>query len=282
MNRSACLAVVLTLLTPSVPASSNPKLADYLAGRELLVEGTALTTVTGRYLSSGSCSGSPATRSRDVTIRVRKVIAGVAPDSVVTIRCGPLAGEPPASGAHVLGYAFRDECDGWKLHGSVFTIASDGRLGHPTAQYGPASWPELKGELEERRDRISDSPFRQFDSACLVRVNEIEPTGPESFPRFHTQAVRSFLGESGFPHELAFVPLPGTVCSSVEVGDTLLVPVRTGDGPVVAFSCCPSAMVVKNGFLAFFGVPLTSFQSRVVLRGEAGFHLREILAADPR
>jgi hypothetical protein len=263
--------------------------AEYLLARELVVEATLLSADKVDRTLLGGCFAFPKMKSRDLRLRIRRVIFGTAEDTTIVISTLGQPTFPPAllvSGARVIAWADRLCSDGWRPHGNMVIITDGGELVghynveglflHDGPEDQPVTYTALNAKLAMLAARHSTKYFDEKAAVGLVRVRAFHRKGPGAFA-YECDSLRWVMGEAERLPRFVDVDSGNLNCGVAQVGDSLLVPVAAGGpGDRVALPGCSGAMVVKHGFCTGFGVPLPLL-SRALSATPTGLQVRPFL-----
>jgi hypothetical protein len=254
------LMAVLGLLIPPTSDAAERDWPRHLATRDLLVEGRVISVRDSVRIEAAP------NFKREVTLAISEVLAGVAPDTVFSIRV-PRANDHLAIGEVVLAWGYRADSDAFRLHGGFVQISQD------------AERRSLVARVKRLRNLSPSRPFDRFMAACLVRVTGSRPTDENHYPVFRVEAIRWEIGDGHqFPREVVFHNPATNNCAFVEIGDTLLIPVTVSAPESVTLPSCPNSCLIHQGRLSAVNLSLEEFGARAIRKEEHGYVLRKILS----
>lgn len=295
----AILGVIAALALFSLPRSSQADeptdFGEYLSRMDLVVEGTvtAVDTVFRTRLGGCGVTGLGPTKSWDIHIRVSRVVLGTAEDSSVvltTLGRSQFPGPGLRPGVRVIGWAHRNCSDGWRLWGNVVLVSSSGLLipdhhnagsirlqGQPRTR--PIRFTALDSSLAEKVEMSSVRAFEGAASVALLRVTALTP-GAGSTYSLACDSLGVLMGLAGrVPRYVDMDPLEGCT-RAVGVGDSIVVALPTGfSAERLNWRGCSSSLLVKERFVAGFGVPL-DFLNYAIRRDGDQLQVRPFIARE--
>ena len=280
------------MVVPGTPTPPPVDFAEFLTGRDLVVEGTlsAVDTVVRTPLGGCGSSGFPARAGQDYTIQISRVIYGTAEDSSIIISDLVRDVFPPGvlvPGARVIGWGFRNCIDGWRLWGNVAVVTAGGHLvGHIWSEEGlwvkgqpkgqPIAFSTLDAMLVAKASNHGANFYHGKKAVALVRLTDIvvQPTGGVSYT---CDSLGWIMGSATrVPQYLDFPQMPFCYYGAHR-GDSLTVPVpEVFVGDRLSVGACPKALQVKNGYAPGFGVPL-EYLPWAIEQQETGLAVRPFL-----
>lgn len=271
--------------------------ADFLAARDLVVEGTLISAdeLSRQRLETCGVTGMGLFAVTDIHVAVTRVWHGVADDStlLVTVLGRPaFTSGPLAPGTRVLVWAYRDCHDGWRLWGRFCVITASGvilgQLGSDPSMFSlrnrdplvPTTYAALDSAMGSGATAMSSTAlFEGTSGVALLRLTGVTRRGAEGFT-YECDSLGWVTGSATRAPRFVEFPLIPDCFTNIFVGDSLIVPVpSTFAGERLAIQGCPSAFEVRKNFAVGLGVPVPFLD--YALRNEQGtLHVRPFVAKD--
>ncbi len=277
---------------PYLSPTDSSDFADYLLDKQVVFRGRLVQVEQGMY---GRRFGE-SVRAARLTVRDVQPLVGVCEDSVLTVikpdgwHMKPLI---PQDGVEVLGWAFRDRENSWRLSGEVLFADKSGILSTPqayvpnlglrattgtTRELAPATSISLVRAIAERRD---DHALSVFEGATGVwRVRVAWAVANERGIEFGVLPIELAIGTGKRPSLVWRFAWRANCFLDIQVGDELLLPARmqptTSD--VQVLEVCPYSLSVSDGFSRGLGVDTDRVEDALEF-SSGRVHVREFLRA---
>jgi len=281
-------------LTPPVQAQESSSLphsgwfmppaprtfAEFLiSGQDLVVIGTVLDVSETRrgFVRMPELMSCPIT---EIRLRVEEPMFGSATDSVIDMTLVE-TGFGLKPGERVLAWGSYTPEDNWRIRGRLLRVDDDqlrGRQGEPA--FVDSVGPRESLSLSEVRLGAGSGrhPSTIFNGMRTIALAKLRGSSrwSEAGAVYEVDSLGWVIGQGeSVPRIVTFPALPGCF-PGIFPGDTLLVPLPPGfRGTVLTLTHCPSALLVKSGFVRGLGTRLSDVNRSLEFVGSM-LHVRPV------
>ena len=291
-----CLIALALKATPATatagPVQPHRSIVPVLSTSHVVARGVVLGAGRSQRRYIAACGGDTLQDAHafDTTLRLTGVLLGTLDDSIVVISTVGRPFPTTSIGAEVLFWGLRLCQDSWRLWGWYCGLDDSGALVIPPGD--PDDFYRLEGQLETASLATVDSALQASASASigpaltnavalqLCRVTAVH-YGEDRAVLYTVDTLRTFVGAVSRRVTSVRIVWPPSECAFyVSPGDSLLVPVRLSDSDdVINIDGCISALLVRNGYVPSYGVPLEFLHAAVLQEG--GVIRRRRILYDP-
>ncbi len=278
----------IPILNAYVSPTDSSDVVDKLVDFPLCFRGKLVRIEFGQFSNLGGGgleSRQNYFRSR-ITIEEVEPLAGICEGSVLTLMGlddGPYS--PARVGDEVVGYAFRDIHDGWRLFGWILYPVGDlgevrGDLWTSTAirdgkESRPARLDEIVQGVRDRRDQHALSALEGAMGLWSARIVGREHS--ERGLELEVEPEHQWLGQGYPPSRRVRFPWRAKCLVGYDLEDRILLPAsETDSAEALLLETCPRSLLVKDGFAQGLGVPLERIGDALELRS-GRIHVRDFL-----